>query len=98
MLDGALGFVRGAVVGGDLVFVVELEPVVLTSERSAGPCRRRTDCYRRRDYRTVAGMVAGAVGCLQRGAGNQQKKARRRKKHAEFEGSRDRVVVADTRC
>lgn len=42
MLDGALGFVRGAVVGGDLVFVVKLEASIPDAVVTCGslPCNQ----------------------------------------------------------
>lgn len=102
MLDGGLGLVREVVVvvvgGGldaDVVLVVvhghEFEPVVLTSEHFVLPCRRtrycRNRCYRRRDYRTVAGIVAVVFGYSQPEVDNQrQKMARRRKKRVAREG------------
>ena len=92
MLGGGLGVVHGVVVV--VVVVVGIEVVLeyglelelelgpaLTSERFVLPCRRR-----RRDYRTVAGIVAVGFGCSRRGVDSQQKKARRRRKRVGREG------------
>lgn len=64
---------------------LELGPAP-TSEHFVLPCRRRMGYCRRRDYRTVAGIVAVGFGCSQPGADSPQKKARRRKKRVGREG------------